>query len=62
MRRLKPARDELATVLVVNNLPSMQEIDETFLKLIMERGKNISKNNTLHYMHSMYLTHRMQEC
>jgi len=36
MRRLKPACDELATASAVNNVPSMQDIDEAVLQLVKD--------------------------
>jgi len=42
MRRLKPACDELATVSAVNNIPSMQEIDEAVLQLVKASGKKLA--------------------
>ena len=42
MRRLKPACDELATASAVNNMPSMQEIDEAVLQLFKDCGKKLA--------------------
>jgi len=42
MRRLKPACDELATASAVNNMPSMQEIDEAVLQLVKDCGKKLA--------------------
>ena len=40
--RLQPACDELATASAVNNMPSMQEIDEAFLQLVKNCGKKLA--------------------
>jgi len=42
MRRLKPACDEHTTVSAVNNMPSMQEIDEAVLQLVKDCGKKLA--------------------
>jgi len=42
IRRLKPACDELATVSAVNNMPSMQAIDEAVLQLVKASGKKLA--------------------
>jgi len=42
MRRLKPACDKLATALAVNNMPSMQEIDEAVLPQVTDYGKKLA--------------------
>ena len=42
MRRLKPARDELATASAANNIASMQEIDEAVLQLVKDCGKQLA--------------------
>jgi len=42
MRRLKPACDELTTASAVNNMPSMQEIDEAVLQLVKDCGKKLA--------------------
>ena len=42
MRRLKPACDELATASAANQMATMQEIDETVLKLVKNCGKKLA--------------------
>jgi len=42
MRRLKPACNELVIASAVNNMPSMQEIDEAFLQLVNDCGKKLA--------------------
>ena len=42
IRRLKPAGDKLATALAVNNMPSMQAIDEAVLQLVKASGKKLA--------------------
>jgi len=45
MRRLKPARDELATASAANNMASMQVIDEAVLQMVKDCGKKLANTN-----------------
>jgi len=42
VRRLRPACDALATVLAVNDIPRMQEVDEAVVQLVKDCGKKLT--------------------